>query len=734
MDDGQRRMTARFVRDPEDGRRIAELERKVEELEAALAETKRRRLDGDAGAKCDDAARAEEAPLASEAKFQAIANSIDQMIWSTRPDGFHDYYNDRWYEFTGVPYGSTDGEGWNGMFHPQDQERAWAVWRRCLETGEPYHIEYRLRHRSGRYRWVIGRAQCVRDAEDRIARWYGTCTDVHDLKVAQAELLRANALLGAVMEAVPGVVYAKDCDGRMLIANRGTAELVGKPLAAIVGRTDLEFLDDKREAEAVMANDRRIMEQGRTQAIEEAVSGPDGTHLVWFSTKAPLRGADGAVIGVVGASVDITERKRAEEALRAREAELTEAQRLGHIGSWHWDARNDVISGSDELLRVFGLDPARDAMPGFHEQSGTLFPPESWQRLNASVSEALRSGIGYELDVEAFRNGAPIWITTRSEVVRDAEGRAVGLRGTVQDITERKEAEEALRESEARFQLLAEAIGEVFYLSDVEARKILYVSPAYERLWGRPAAELYADVEAYVASIRPDDRAAAAAALARQAAGEPTEIEYRISRPDGSERCILDRSYPVTRAGRRLAAGLAEDVTARRAEEARRLAFVELADRFREGGDTADLSFAAAEIMGRTLRTSRAGYGTIDPDAETITIEQDWTAPGIESLAGVLRFRDYGSYVEDLKRGETVVFADAELDPRTSADAEALKAIGARSAVNMPVREQGRLVAVLYLSNTGRRDWSQSELAFIREVAERTRTAVERRRAEQELR
>ncbi|MCE3248188.1 MAG: domain S-box protein, partial [Geminicoccaceae bacterium] len=131
----------------------------------------------------------------SEGKFEAIANSIDQMIWSTRPDGYHDYYNDRWYEYTGVPDGSTDGEAWNGVFHPDDQERAWRVWRHSLETGAPYHIEYRLRHRSGHYRWVIGRAQCVRDNAGRISRWYGTCTDVHDLKVAEERLRELNDTL-----------------------------------------------------------------------------------------------------------------------------------------------------------------------------------------------------------------------------------------------------------------------------------------------------------------------------------------------------------------------------------------------------------------------------------------------------------------------------------------------------------------------------------------------------------
>lgn len=139
--------------------------------------------------------RAEAALHASEARCEAITNSIDQIVWSTLPDGYHDYYNKRWYEFTGVPEGTTDGEGWNEMFHADDREHAWKVWRHSLATGEPYEVEYRLRHHSGEYRWMIGRARCERDAEGRIVRWYGTCTDIHDLKEAEAARQRIAAEL-----------------------------------------------------------------------------------------------------------------------------------------------------------------------------------------------------------------------------------------------------------------------------------------------------------------------------------------------------------------------------------------------------------------------------------------------------------------------------------------------------------------------------------------------------------
>jgi PAS domain S-box-containing protein len=122
---------------------------------------------------------------ASEARFRAIADSMPQMVWSTLPDGFHDYYNARWYEFTGVPEGSTDGEGWNDLFHPEDQARAWARWRHSLETGELYEIEYRLRRADGVYRWTLGRAAPIRDEAGEIIRWFGTCTDIEDLKRAE---------------------------------------------------------------------------------------------------------------------------------------------------------------------------------------------------------------------------------------------------------------------------------------------------------------------------------------------------------------------------------------------------------------------------------------------------------------------------------------------------------------------------------------------------------------------
>ena len=179
----------------------------------------------------------------SDAGFRLLADTMPQMVWSTLPDGFHDYYNRRWYEFTGMPDGSTDGEEWNGMFHPDDQERAWARWRHSLATGEPYEIEYRLRHASGAYRWTIGRALPLKDTDGKIIRWIGTCTDIDDAKrqseqteVLSRELSHRIKNIFAVIDGLIGLSARRNPDAkpfaselRQRIAALGRAHEFARP-------------------------------------------------------------------------------------------------------------------------------------------------------------------------------------------------------------------------------------------------------------------------------------------------------------------------------------------------------------------------------------------------------------------------------------------------------------------------------------------------------------------------
>lgn len=160
-------------------------------LERRRALRERRRSDEAATAAVEAALLVTEKLAESDARFQAIADSMPQMVWSSRPDGHHDYYNARWYAFTGASEGSTLGDAWGEMIHPEDQERARTAWRASLSTGEPYEVEYRLLHHTGSYAWTLSRAMPIRNAEGAVTRWFGTGTDIAEMK----RLEQAKALL-----------------------------------------------------------------------------------------------------------------------------------------------------------------------------------------------------------------------------------------------------------------------------------------------------------------------------------------------------------------------------------------------------------------------------------------------------------------------------------------------------------------------------------------------------------
>jgi PAS domain S-box-containing protein len=137
----------------------------------------------------------EEALRRSEENYRFMTDAIPQLVWITRPDGYHEYYNRRWFEYTGMDPEASRGAGWSDVLHPDDRERAWTRWRHSLDTGEPYSIEYRFRRHDGVYRWFLGQALAQRDEDGAIVRWFGTLTDVHGQREAAAERDRLIAAL-----------------------------------------------------------------------------------------------------------------------------------------------------------------------------------------------------------------------------------------------------------------------------------------------------------------------------------------------------------------------------------------------------------------------------------------------------------------------------------------------------------------------------------------------------------
>ncbi|MEX5571131.1 PAS domain-containing protein [Pseudomonas syringae] len=200
--------------------------------------------------------------------------------------------------------------------HPDDSARVDKSIEEALQSSATYRCEYRVLHEDGIYRWIEASGRIERDSRGKPVRSPGVLLDIDSRRTAEDERDRLNELLRIFTAAVPGVVYAKDLEGRMLVANRGTADLIGKPPEFFIGKTDLDFLDDQQQARILMETDRRIMQNNVSEQIEEQVNLADGSAAIWLSTKAPLLDENGEVIGLIGSSIDVTARKKAEEAVR----------------------------------------------------------------------------------------------------------------------------------------------------------------------------------------------------------------------------------------------------------------------------------------------------------------------------------------------------------------------------------------------------------------------------------
>ena len=197
-------------------------------------------------------------------------------------------------------------------------------------------------------------------------------TDVTAQRRAEAERERAARLLETIVEAAPSLIYAKDRDGRMLLANPPVLRLVGKPWSEVQGRTDREFLDDPAQAEAVMANDRRIMETGQPEELEELAGGEGaGRPRIWLSTKTPLYAGDGQLLGLVGVSVEITERKQAEERRRLLVHELN--HRVKNTLATVQAIAAQTLRGTDPAIR-WTLEARLRALAAAHD----VLTAESW--------------------------------------------------------------------------------------------------------------------------------------------------------------------------------------------------------------------------------------------------------------------------------------------------------------------------------------------------------------------
>jgi PAS domain S-box-containing protein len=488
--------------------------------------------------------------------IRLVVDTIPTLAWSARPDGSAEFFNERWLDYTGLSAEQALGSGWQVAIHPNDLPRILETFREALNFVKPYEVEGRFRRFDGEFRWFLFRGSPLRDRSGKVAKWYGTNTDLEERKRAEDALRQSEERWRSVFENSAIGVALTDYNGRFLATNR--------VFQAMVGYTEEElravsFLDvtheDYREANRALITE--LVEEKRRQfQIEKKYQRKDGS-LIWVSNNVSLvPGTERVPRFIMALSEDITQRKGAEEALQRSEAYLAEAQKLTQTGSWaaqvslkenvNWpeNVNWSNVYWSKEMYRIFGFEP--DPTPPSSMEVVRRLHPEDAPSHPRMVERAIRDGTDFELDYRLLLpDGAAKYIHAVGHPVVNAHGDVIELVGTAMDVTERKRAEDALRASEA-FLLEAQRLTRTCsWRHEVLSDKVT-VSPEGLLMYGIEPEDDASSAAFYFSRMHPQDRPGVEQAYAAALLGKTDlEADFRIVLPDGTIKNTRSIGHPI---------------------------------------------------------------------------------------------------------------------------------------------------------------------------------------------
>jgi PAS domain S-box-containing protein len=643
--------------------RTAEVQRTNEQLQAEIAERN----------------RAEERVRQSEAELHQLIDAIPQQVFVFDAGWSPLFANQREREYTGLTPGEAQlKDAVAKIFHPDDLKRLEVLRERALREASPFEMEARIRDKDGQYRWFLIRDNPLRDEQGRVLRWYGTRTDIEDRKRAEESQHRLNRELRALSECNQTLMRATDEPALLRKICRIVCEEAGYRVAWVgyaepneaksvrpVAWTGTEEGDvanlgitwaDTERGRGIIGT---AIRSGKTCCIKDYATDPEVTpwresalqHGFRSAIALPLKDEHANTFGSLNiysaqpnafASKEIrlleelagdlafgivtlrsrAARERAELALRQSEAYLAESQRLTHTGSWALDLASDrYVYVSEEDLRLWGFDsqmglPSREAV--FRR-----IHPEDRDKMRASFEKSLREKVdssdGYRI---VLPDGTVKHVHTIRHPVLNGAGDVVKLVGTSVDITERKQAEEALRESETRFRTFVDHAPDALFIFDFEQGTIVDVNRQACESLGYTRQELIGTMG--LAFDGKVDRAVTESIAERTAAGETVIDTHWHQRKDGTLFPVEAHTSQYWYGGRRFLLKVARDITDRkRAQDELRRSEAYLAEgqRLSHAG-----SFAWSPVTLQSLFWSEEMFRIfgLNPQEGVPTIETFW--------------------------------------------------------------------------------------------------------------
>jgi PAS domain S-box-containing protein len=497
---------------------------------------------------------------------------------------------------------------WTERIHPDDRQRVYKEVSDAVANRSDFATEYRVRHKNNQYLYVWDKGLIVRNGMGKAVRVVGSTLNITDRKQAEIARQEHEQRLSVIATNIPGTVYRSvlhpDGTTSLPYISAGLRELTGLEPDEVIAEPErlltIVHPDDREKFDRVLRARYETIESVQNEYRIVTLSG----QVKWLQDNARCFRMDNGDVVLDGVTLDITERKRAEEALQQLNQELEnrvrertiELEQLNEILIVEIDQRTraeaslrqreqefralvenapDIITRFDRELRHIYVNPAvelatgipaRDFIGKTNQELG--MPSELVAYWCQTLQVVFETGSEQEIEFTFPTPNGLKYYQSRHVPEFGADGSTETVLAIARDITMLKQAEAAIRSSEERFRQLAENIYEVFWISSVDHAQIIYVSPAYEQIWGRSCENLYEQPSSWLEAIHPEDRDRVEAALKGQIQGD-YDVEYRIVQPDNSIRWIRDRAFPVQDAQGQVyrLAGIAEDITSRKQVE-----------------------------------------------------------------------------------------------------------------------------------------------------------------------
>ena len=404
----------------------------------------------------DEGKKAEEQP-GFVAQLQAILNVLPAYTWYSAPSGALTFVNQRTGDYLGFSkdhptrFGIDTGRQWDDwvfLLHPDDQEEARKYRLNSLRTGEGGEHSYRVRGAQGDYRWFLTRFEPLRSSDGTLLLWIGATLDIDELKFAEEALRESEYKLRQIIDTVPSFLWSTGPDGEPTHVSQRALDYSGLRTEDFKNLGWEPFLHPADFPETLKAFRHAIQTGTPYEAEHRLRRAADGEYRWHVARGEPLRDREGRIVQWFGLSVDIDERRKAEDRVRRSEAYLAEAQRLAHFGTAVY-TETEIPYWTEDAARIFGFDPL-EGVPS-REVVWQRIHPDDVDRVNKNIESGVREKRRFSNE---FRVVLPDGTVKHVEAINrpmfSASGELVEIIATGIDVTERRRAEEALRESEAR--------------------------------------------------------------------------------------------------------------------------------------------------------------------------------------------------------------------------------------------------------------------------------------------